>query len=109
MHIRLENISCDRYQRNEDTFKSSLIDITGDIPNKSFLAIYGGAGSGKSTLLHLLCGKLNHSKSARITGKIRLNGEEVTNLNELMKNAVYLKNEDDGCHLYSFLTVKGNT
>lgn len=51
--------------------------ITMDVPNGEFVAIMGASGSGKSTLLGLLAGL-----DAPTTGRIVLDGQDITNLAE---------------------------
>ncbi len=64
----------------------ALKGVSLDIHDRDFLIITGRNGSGKSTLLHQL-GLLDRPDS----GEIRLDGEEITHLNERRRSALRLR------------------
>lgn len=73
--ISLQNITKTVRSGTEDL--TILDDITVDIPDGQFVALTGASGSGKSTLLGLIAGL-----DAPTTGRINVDGEEVTAMNE---------------------------
>ena len=64
------------YHMGDETIKA-VDNISFTIPDETFTVILGPSGSGKSTTLNLLGGM-----DTATSGKILLDGEEITGLNE---------------------------
>lgn len=73
--VRLENIS--KTFRQGDIEVHALTDISLDVLEGEFAALVGPSGSGKTTLLNIIGGLDSPS-----SGKVHLNGTDVTALNE---------------------------
>ena len=67
--------------------KKALDEITLSAAKNSVLAIVGPANSGKTTLLKTLNRTIDFITSARVSGEVRINGEEVRS----MKNVYALR------------------
>ena len=63
--------------------KKALDEITLSAARNSVLAIVGPANSGKSTLLKTLNRTIDFITSARVTGAVRITGEEVRNMSNV--------------------------
>jgi phosphate transport system ATP-binding protein len=57
--------------------KQALRDISLDIPRKQIFGIIGPANSGKTTLLKCINRTIDFESSAKVVGKVRINGEDV--------------------------------
>lgn len=66
--------------------KRALNNISLTIPDGETLAIIGGSGSGKSTLLRLMIGLIKPT-----SGKILIDGEDISNFNEEQMTKIRLK------------------
>lgn len=66
--------------------KRALNNINLTIPDGETLAIIGGSGSGKSTLLRLMIGLIKPT-----SGKILIDGEDISNFNEEQMTKIRLK------------------
>ncbi|MGB2248957.1 MAG: ABC transporter ATP-binding protein [Alcanivorax sediminis] len=73
--VRLENIS--KTFRQGDIEVHALTDISLDVSEGEFAALVGPSGSGKTTLLNIIGGL-----DSPTSGKVHLNGTDVTALNE---------------------------
>jgi len=81
------------------TDKKILNGITGCVKSGEMLAILGSSGAGKSSLLNVLSGRYNEGT---VTGKICVNGQEVT-ADQLQRLSAYVMQED---LMFPHLTVK---
>ena len=73
-HIDFHNVTV-RYGK-----KTALAEVTLEIPKRSIFAIIGPANSGKTTLLKCINRTIDFTSSARVTGEILVDGENVYRL-----------------------------
>src|SRR6187549_3319241 len=85
--IKLESVT-KTYTMGDTTF-NALSGVSLDIQKGDFAAIIGPSGSGKSTLMHII-GLLDRPTS----GKVFLNGQDVSTLSE--KEAAGVRNKNIG-------------
>ena len=80
-----------------------LVNLTAAVPPGAVLTIMGASGSGKSTLLSALIGTL--APAFQSSGKITLNGRDITHLPTLRRRIGILFQDD---LLFPHLSVAGN-
>jgi phosphate transport system ATP-binding protein len=71
IHIRFENVTV-AYGA-----KIALRDVSFEIPEKQIIAIIGPANSGKTTLLKCINRTIDFVSSAKVTGRVSLDGEDI--------------------------------
>lgn len=91
-----------KYQLTKDLEITALNNVSFKIHKGDYLSITGKSGSGKSTLMHLI-GLLDTPTS----GRIKLNGVDVTKLNN--KELSYTRNKEIGFVFQSFNLLKRTT
>ena len=72
--IEIENLGFTYPSRESPTLKG----ITARIPPGAFILLTGPTGCGKSTLLRTLNGLIPHTSAGTFTGKVRLNGVDLS-------------------------------
>lgn len=96
MHIlELKNVNLTYYSKTTET--NALKDVDFFVDEGEFIAIVGPSGCGKTTLLSLVSGILKPT-----SGRIFLNGKEVTGVNE---DVGYMLQHD---HLFEWRNIKQN-
>lgn len=71
--IEIENLRFTYPSREVPT----LLGISTRVPSGAFVLLTGPTGCGKSTLLRTLNGLIPHASAGRLTGIVRLNGEDI--------------------------------
>lgn len=83
--------------------KFIIKDSKGVLKPGTFTAILGPSGSGKTTLLNFLSGRIA-SENLKIYGKLKINGNEVDNIDCIASHVAYVMQDDI---LFSTMTPRG--
>lgn len=96
-----KNITYSVKDKNTGKMKDILKGVSGQVRSGQCLALMGASGAGKSTLLNILSGRIQNSKTNKLSGEVLFNGKSYS-LSEIGSFSGYVLQHDI---LIEFMTV----